>query len=61
MRTFLGYVALVFGIVWCVLFAQVWWVCEAEPGWKNDPIPQCFLGEKVAIAQVISMSLYYLN
>ena len=54
MRRILGYVAIVMVITWLVLFCQVWWVCESEPGWKNQPIPQCLLGENVAIAQVIS-------
>jgi hypothetical protein len=32
----------------------VWWVCEAETSWKNIPATQCNLGERVAIAQVIT-------
>ncbi|CAL1708749.1 unnamed protein product [Somion occarium] len=46
-----------FLISWIVLFAQVFWVCES-PGntsWKDQPIPQCELGEDVAIAQVITV------
>ena len=39
-----------------ILFAQTFWTCEAEPGWKTQPRPQCDLGVKVAIAQIISKS-----
>ncbi|KAG1839540.1 hypothetical protein DFJ58DRAFT_667695, partial [Suillus subalutaceus] len=43
-----------FGIVWALLFSQVWWVCETESGWKTQPHPQCDLGRGVAIAQMIT-------
>ncbi|KAG5641823.1 hypothetical protein DXG03_004142 [Asterophora parasitica] len=43
-----------FAIVWIVLFAQVFWVCENQPLWKDTPSPQCALGRDVAIAQLIS-------
>ncbi|KAG0702267.1 hypothetical protein DFH29DRAFT_509122 [Suillus ampliporus] len=46
--------AMIFGIVWAVLFAQVWWTCESEHGWKTQPRPQCDLGRNVAIAQIIT-------
>ncbi|CCL99491.1 uncharacterized protein FIBRA_01509 [Fibroporia radiculosa] len=46
--------ACAFGLTWAILFAQVWWVCEKEPGWKESPTPQCDLGRNVAIAQVIA-------
>ncbi|KAG0702277.1 hypothetical protein DFH29DRAFT_875316 [Suillus ampliporus] len=46
--------AIIFGIVWAVLFAQVWWTCESEYGWKTQPRPQCDLGRNVAIAQIIT-------
>ncbi|EEB87567.1 hypothetical protein MPER_15040 [Moniliophthora perniciosa FA553] len=32
----------------------VLWTCEGEPSWKDKPIPQCALGTKVAIAQLIT-------
>ncbi|THH14919.1 hypothetical protein EW146_g5485 [Bondarzewia mesenterica] len=54
MRRVLAYMSVVFFIIWAILFAQVWWVCEAEPSWKGQPIPQCALGRNVAIAQVIT-------
>lgn len=53
-RRVLGYFGIAWFITWIVLFSQVWWVCEREPDWKNQAIPQCLLGENVAIAQVIS-------
>ncbi|KIK42300.1 hypothetical protein CY34DRAFT_153491 [Suillus luteus UH-Slu-Lm8-n1] len=43
-----------FGIVWALLFTQVWWICENQPGWKTQPLPQCDLGRGVAIAQIIT-------
>ncbi|THH16263.1 hypothetical protein EW146_g4347 [Bondarzewia mesenterica] len=46
-----------FFITWVILFAQVWWVCERQPGWKDQPFPQCILGENVAIAQIIAAVL----
>jgi hypothetical protein len=45
---------MIFVLAWAVLFAQVWWTCESEPGWKTQPRPQCNLGRNVAIAQIIS-------
>ncbi|KAG7441922.1 uncharacterized protein BT62DRAFT_1079673 [Guyanagaster necrorhizus] len=52
MRRILTFISFLFLIAWLILFAQVWWVCEKEPGWKNATIPQCMLGENVAIAQI---------
>ena len=43
-----------FLVAWAILFAQPFWVCESEPGWKSNPRPQCDLGKSVAIAQIIS-------
>ncbi|TFK45569.1 hypothetical protein OE88DRAFT_1740163 [Heliocybe sulcata] len=43
-----------FVLTWTILFSQVFWVCERQPGWKDTPQPQCDLGRNVAIAQVIS-------
>ncbi|KAG6853787.1 hypothetical protein C0991_001376 [Blastosporella zonata] len=43
-----------FVLVWAILFAQVFWVCELEPDWKESLTPQCALGRNVAIAQLIS-------
>jgi len=53
-RKILTYAVAVFLVIWSILFAQVFWVCEREPGWKDDPLPQCDLGLNVAIAQVIT-------
>jgi hypothetical protein len=54
LRRVLTFTAMIFVIVWAVLFAQVWWTCESEPGWKVQPRPQCDLGRNVAIAQIIT-------
>jgi hypothetical protein len=60
LRTWLFIVATAFFITWGVLFAQVWWVCEnnLNNAWKKDPVPQCPLGQDVAIAQVVG-TLYF--
>ncbi|KAI0309178.1 hypothetical protein OF83DRAFT_1038265, partial [Amylostereum chailletii] len=54
LRQVLVYMSAGFVLLWAILFAQVWWVCETEPSWKSQLIPQCFLGTNVAIAQVIT-------
>ncbi|KAG6909978.1 hypothetical protein DXG01_013978 [Tephrocybe rancida] len=47
-------IAASFALVWGILFAQVFWVCELQPLWKDSLAPQCALGRNVAIAQLIS-------
>ncbi|KAJ7018954.1 hypothetical protein C8F04DRAFT_1324694 [Mycena alexandri] len=54
MRRLLFWVAIAFFGTWGILFAQVWWVCERQPGWKAMATPQCALGLDVAIAQLIT-------
>jgi len=54
MKKLLIGVAFLFGVIWAVLFAQVFWICENQPGWKDALVPQCALGEQVAIAQIIT-------
>lgn len=54
LRRVLTFTTMAFILAWAVLFAQVWWTCESEPGWKTQPRPQCNLGRNVAIAQIIS-------
>jgi hypothetical protein len=54
LRRALNFTTIAFVIIWAVLFAQVFWVCESEPGWKTLPFPQCNLGRNVAIAQIIT-------
>ncbi|KAG1827973.1 hypothetical protein EV424DRAFT_1536972 [Suillus variegatus] len=46
--------AITFGVVWALLFSQLWWVCEAKSDWKRQPHPQCNIGRSVAIAQIIT-------
>ncbi|KAG2029959.1 hypothetical protein BDR03DRAFT_1096170 [Suillus americanus] len=53
-RRVLMYTAIIFGIVWALLFSQLWWICEKFPGWKTQPRPQCNLGKHVAITQMIT-------
>ena len=33
--------------------AQLMWVCEPEPGWKDERSPQCKLNKEVAICQLV--------
>jgi hypothetical protein len=61
LRQILVWTLLVFGVTWSVLFAQVWWTCERQPGWKQHIPAQCSLGREVAIAQVISEYPYLLH
>ncbi|KAG2138279.1 hypothetical protein BD769DRAFT_1435132 [Suillus cothurnatus] len=49
-------IAIIFGVVWAILFAQVWWTCELNPSWKKLPRPQCPLGRDVAVAQIVTIT-----
>ncbi|EIW79582.1 hypothetical protein CONPUDRAFT_106173, partial [Coniophora puteana RWD-64-598 SS2] len=55
-RRYLGALAGLFLLTCLVLQAQVMWTCEGpgKTSWKHEPIPQCFLGKEVAVAQVIT-------
>ncbi|KAG1884293.1 hypothetical protein F4604DRAFT_1574803 [Suillus subluteus] len=57
-RTFIRRVlvstAIIFGIIWALLFSQVWWICETESGWKSQPHLQCEFGRSVAITEMIT-------
>ncbi|KAG1737309.1 hypothetical protein EDB19DRAFT_987491 [Suillus lakei] len=53
-RRVLVRIGIIFGVVWAILFAQVWWTCESDPSWKKQPRPQCHLGRNVAIAQIVT-------
>lgn len=53
--------AVCFMLACLILVAQVFWVCEPQDRhnhWKVDAVPQCVLGQSVAITQVTSM--YYI-
>jgi hypothetical protein len=50
-----------FGAIWALLFAQLWWICETQPDWKTQPHPQCDLGRRVAITQIISENLLFID
>lgn len=54
MRYRLKWVAGVFVAAIFFFFAQLMWVCEPEPGWKDARSPQCRLNKEVAICQVVS-------
>ncbi|KAG2095711.1 uncharacterized protein F5147DRAFT_717943 [Suillus discolor] len=53
-RRFLLCTVAFFGIIWALLFSQLWWICETEPDWKKQPLPQCDLGGRIAITQMIT-------
>jgi len=36
------------------LIAQVFWVCEPQPVWKEETAPQCRLTKQVVICQIVS-------
>lgn len=44
----------IFGAIRGLLFAQLWWICETQTGWKTQTHPQCDLGRRVAITQMIT-------
>jgi hypothetical protein len=46
-------VAVLFVVLWFVLTAQIFWVCEPEPHWKDTRSPQCVLDKQVAICQLV--------
>ncbi|KAJ7498055.1 hypothetical protein B0H11DRAFT_1998444 [Mycena galericulata] len=56
-RKLLSWVAVPFVAAALFLFAQLLWVCEPEPAWKNTPNPQCHLSLEVAICQVVNKAL----
>ncbi|TFK34020.1 hypothetical protein BDQ12DRAFT_690247 [Crucibulum laeve] len=53
-RRRLLYVGILYFVVCCVLIAQLFWVCEPEPEWKDTASPQCTLNKEVAICQLVS-------
>ncbi|KAJ7780162.1 hypothetical protein DFH07DRAFT_720097, partial [Mycena maculata] len=50
----LFWVAVAFVTATLFLFAQLLWVCEPEPAWKNTQNPQCRLPLQVAICQLVT-------
>ncbi|KAJ7065399.1 hypothetical protein C8F01DRAFT_744462 [Mycena amicta] len=53
-RQRLIYVAYAFILALLVLLAQLLWVCEPEPSWKDTANPQCKLSLQVAILQLVT-------
>ncbi|KAJ6624870.1 hypothetical protein B0H10DRAFT_680622 [Mycena sp. CBHHK59/15] len=52
-RFLLG-IALLFFVACLILIAQLFWVCERAPLWKDKATPQCPLSWQVVIFQLIS-------
>lgn len=52
-RRRLLYVAGLFFVVCVILIAQLFWICEREPGWKDTKSPQCTLNKQVVICQLV--------
>ncbi|KAH8835080.1 hypothetical protein DL96DRAFT_1572760 [Flagelloscypha sp. PMI_526] len=53
-RRFLYYSAVFVICALLFLMAQLLWVCEPEPGWKDAANPQCHLPRQVAICQLVT-------
>ncbi|KAJ7147600.1 hypothetical protein C8R43DRAFT_889556, partial [Mycena crocata] len=53
-RRRLFWVAVAFVATTLFLLAQLLWVCEPEPSWKDAPNPQCHLPLQVAICQLVT-------
>ncbi|KAF9465586.1 hypothetical protein BDZ94DRAFT_1306937 [Collybia nuda] len=53
-KRLLKLVAVLFSVVCIVLIAQLYWVCEPQPKWKDLPSPQCTLNKQIAICQLVS-------
>ncbi|KIP09640.1 hypothetical protein PHLGIDRAFT_34292, partial [Phlebiopsis gigantea 11061_1 CR5-6] len=53
-RLILHRVGVVFIVVLGVMIAQLFWVCEPLPNWKNAVSPQCPLDKQVAICQLVT-------
>ncbi|KAF7317681.1 hypothetical protein MKEN_00855800 [Mycena kentingensis (nom. inval.)] len=53
-RRRLSYVAYFFVAALTILLAQLLWVCEPTPDWKDAPNPQCPLSLQVAIMQLVT-------
>ncbi|KAJ7460696.1 hypothetical protein FB451DRAFT_1563157 [Mycena latifolia] len=53
-RRFLPGVALIFLGACLILIAQLLWVCESKPQWRDTVTPQCPLSRQVVIFQLIS-------
>lgn len=53
-RRHLFWVAVAFVATTFFLLAQLLWVCEPEPSWKEEPNPQCHLPLQVAICQLVT-------
>jgi len=45
-------VAILFGIIYIVLVAQIFWLCEPQPDWKTADPPQCDLGLQRSITEI---------
>uniref|UniRef100_A0A0W0FQ49 Rhodopsin domain-containing protein n=1 Tax=Moniliophthora roreri TaxID=221103 RepID=A0A0W0FQ49_MONRR len=53
-RRMLFYVAGIFFLITVVLISQLYWVCEPQPGWKDEASPQCKLPDQVVILQLVT-------
>jgi len=53
-RRWLYFVALIYAIVCILLIWQLLWICQKEPKWKTQPIPQCHLTVPIGVFQVIT-------
>ncbi|KAJ7616094.1 hypothetical protein FB45DRAFT_1064235 [Roridomyces roridus] len=54
LRRLLIYGTILFFVFWALLYAQFFWVCVPQPGWKESPLAQCNLGRQVAITLIVT-------
>jgi len=47
-------VAAIFALAGVLLLAQLFWVCEPNPAWKQLPTPQCPLDKQIVVCQLVS-------
>jgi len=53
-KRYLKWISWIFIVTALVLIAQLYWVCEPQPRWKDAVSPQCTLTKQVVICQLVS-------
>ncbi|EIW80919.1 hypothetical protein CONPUDRAFT_137053 [Coniophora puteana RWD-64-598 SS2] len=53
-RRFLLVCIVMYAAAMSILIAQEVWVCEQYSSWKSEALPQCDLGKRVGIAQIVT-------
>jgi hypothetical protein len=50
--------AALFVLFWALLMGQQFWVCQHEPGWRNQLVPQCRFDKQIALSQLTCSYAY---